>query len=108
MSEEELDTTTDNKERARNRLVLNAREVQQVLGLSRGSVYQGLASGEIPSIKIGRRILIPCALLERYLHGEGNEAAGSQREWSELRRAAFSNPCDGGCLNSPSKPYRVV
>ena len=37
--------------------------------LSRNSVYQAIASGTIPSIRIGRRILIPSDALDRILEG---------------------------------------
>lgn len=49
------------------RLVLDAVDVSHLLGLSRGSVYSALASGAIPSIRIGRRILIPRSGLEELL-----------------------------------------
>jgi excisionase family DNA binding protein len=39
------------------------------LGLSRGSIYAAAARGEIPTIRIGRRILVPCAALDRLLAG---------------------------------------
>lgn len=38
-----------------------------VLDLSRSSVYQGMAQGEIPSIRIGRRLLVPTAALRAML-----------------------------------------
>lgn len=44
--------------------VFNVQEVTRILGLSRNSIYQGIAVGEIPHIKIGKRILIPRASLE--------------------------------------------
>jgi excisionase family DNA binding protein len=56
------------------RLTYSVRETAQVLGLSRNSVYQGCLKGEIPSIRIGKRILIPKARLERLL---GNSEARS-------------------------------
>ena len=53
------------------RLVLSVKEAREQLGLSRGLMYEALRTGQIPSIRIGRRILIPCAALDRLL--EGNE-----------------------------------
>ena len=53
------------------RLVLSVKEARGQLGLSRGLMYEALRTGQIPSIRIGRRILIPCAALDRLL--EGNE-----------------------------------
>jgi excisionase family DNA binding protein len=51
------------------RLTLNVKEAAQALGLSRNSVYQGCIKGEIPHVKVGKRILIPKAQLERLLLG---------------------------------------
>jgi excisionase family DNA binding protein len=42
-------------------------EVARLLGLSRGSAYEAVAAGEIPSIRIGRRLLVPRAALHRML-----------------------------------------
>lgn len=39
----------------------------QALGLSRNSAYEGCKSGEIPSIRIGKRIAVPTAPLRRML-----------------------------------------
>jgi len=45
------------------------------LGLSRQSTYNAVASGEIPTIRVGRRILVPTAALRRMLQLDGNPAA---------------------------------
>jgi len=42
-------------------------EVTKILRLGKISVYQAIARGEIPCIRIGRRILIPRHALERLL-----------------------------------------
>lgn len=59
----------DNKE-TRGRLVYTVEEAQHLLGLSRGLVYEAIRTGGIPSVRIGRRILVPRVALER-LMGEG-------------------------------------
>jgi excisionase family DNA binding protein len=53
------------------RLVLSVKEARGQLGLSRGLMYEALRTGQIPSIRIGRRILIPRAALERLLDEAG-------------------------------------
>ena len=53
------------------RLVLQAGEAAKILGLSRNSVYQGIQTGEIPHIKIGKRLLIPAKALEELLASVG-------------------------------------
>ena len=52
------------------RLTLNVKEAAQALGLSRNSVYQACLKGEIPYLRIGKRIVIPRAQLARMLNGE--------------------------------------
>ncbi|MDP8931396.1 MAG: helix-turn-helix domain-containing protein [Actinomycetota bacterium] len=38
-----------------------------LLGISRRSAYRAAASGHIPTIRLGRRILVPTAMLYRML-----------------------------------------
>jgi excisionase family DNA binding protein len=56
-------------------LTYSVREAAQLLGLSRNSVYQACLKGEIPSVRIGRRILIPKAKLRQQL-GEDEDKDG--------------------------------
>lgn len=58
------------------RLVLSCKETAQLLGLSVGSVYQGLKTGQIPCIVIGRRKIIPRAALEKMLAEASNKPGG--------------------------------
>ncbi len=53
------------------RLVYSVTEAGKLLNLSRGSTYEGIRTGQIPSVKIGRRILVPRAALDRLLEGTG-------------------------------------
>jgi len=46
-------------------------EVASVLRISRGSAYEAAKRKEIPTIKIGRRLLVPCEALDRLLSGNG-------------------------------------
>lgn len=45
------------------RPLLNIAEVIEMLPLGRSTVYAAIRAGEIPSIRIGRRLLIPTAAL---------------------------------------------
>jgi excisionase family DNA binding protein len=54
--------TTDNSPK-----VFTVCEVAKILRLGKISVYQAIEKGEIPCIRIGRRILIPRHALERLL-----------------------------------------
>jgi excisionase family DNA binding protein len=49
---------------------MTVEEAAKRLGLSRPAAYEGVRRNEIPSIKIGRRILVPIAALERMFAGE--------------------------------------
>ena len=42
-------------------------EAAEVLGASRNSAYEAVKKGEIPTIRIGKLILVPVAALERML-----------------------------------------
>jgi len=52
------------------RLTVRVPEAAKMLGISRSVAYEAVSRGEIPSVKIGRRVLIPVAALERLLAGE--------------------------------------
>lgn len=46
---------------------LTVEQTAEVLGLSRQSAYEGVKRGEIPSIRVGRRLIVPTAQLMRLL-----------------------------------------
>ena len=46
-------------------------ELLDLLPLGRSSVYEGIRAGEIPSVRIGRRVLIPAWWIKRQLNGDG-------------------------------------
>ena len=50
-----------------NKAVLSISEVAKILNLSRNSAYAGVKRGEIPCIRVGKRLLIPRAALEKML-----------------------------------------
>jgi excisionase family DNA binding protein len=41
------------------RLTFTVDEVARLLGISRSGAYDSIARGEIPSLNIGRRVLVP-------------------------------------------------
>jgi excisionase family DNA binding protein len=53
------------------RLVYTVEEAATLLGISRSFAYEAVERGEIPSMRIGRRILVPKAALERFLEASG-------------------------------------
>jgi excisionase family DNA binding protein len=50
--------------------VLTVEEAAALLRISRQSAYQAARAGELPTVKIGRRLLVPRQRLERMLEGE--------------------------------------
>lgn len=55
------------------RLTYSVEESGRLLGISRASAFEAARRGELPTIRIGRRLLVPKVALERML-----EAAGTQ------------------------------
>lgn len=49
------------------RQTLSVEQAARALGIGRGTAYQAVRAGDIPSIRIGRRIVVPRAALERFL-----------------------------------------
>ena len=50
-----------------SRLVLSVTEAAAALGISRTHAYELVARGELPSLRLGRRIVVPRRGLERLL-----------------------------------------
>jgi len=61
-----------------NKLTLSVEEAAEILGISRGSAYQAVRMGEIPCIKIGKRILVPRVALEKMLDEVALASASAQ------------------------------
>ena len=50
------------------RLTLTIEEAANLLGIGRQLAYDKVKTGEIPVLKIGRRLLVPRAALEKLLN----------------------------------------
>ena len=59
-------------------MTYSVEEVAAMLGIARGKAYEHVRSGEIPSIRMGRRLLIPRARFHAWLNGQ------TQRPKSEV------------------------
>ena len=59
----------------KEKLTLSVDETSRLLNVSRHTVYEAVRRGEVPSVKLGRRILIPRAALQRLLEGTNTGAA---------------------------------
>ena len=55
------------------RLVMSAVEVAAALGISRAHVYELIARHELPSLRLGRRIVVPRRALERLVEGTADD-----------------------------------
>ena len=53
--------------------VMTVEEAGRWLSLGRSSAYQAVKRGDIPSIRIGRRLVVPRVALERLLEGKHDD-----------------------------------
>ena len=51
------------------KLAITVSEAACRLGIGRNSAYEAVRRGEIPTIRIGKRILVPISALDRLLDG---------------------------------------
>ena len=62
------DPTKHGRERTElERKVYQVDEAAALLGLSKNSTYEAIKRGEIPTIRFGRRIVVPAIALDRIL-----------------------------------------
>jgi len=61
-------------QRAEGRRTLTVEEAARVLGVGRGTAYEAARVGTIPTVRVGRRLLVPVDALDRLL------AAGAGRD----------------------------
>lgn len=58
---------------------MTVEEAGQLLGISRRSAYRAAAAGHLPVIRLGRRILIPTAKLQRLVRLDQASTADGRR-----------------------------
>lgn len=58
------------------RLTMTVQEAAKKLGIGRNQGYDAARRGEIPTIKIGKRLLVPVVALEAKLANAGNPVRG--------------------------------
>ena len=66
-----------------DRKTLTVDEFAKILGIGRGTAYAAIKRGEIPHLRIGRRIVIPVQVVENLLSGRYNllePGPGSRKE----------------------------
>ncbi|MBU1701017.1 MAG: excisionase family DNA-binding protein [Candidatus Eisenbacteria bacterium] len=62
--------------------LLRPADIAPLLGVTTGRVYQLIADGVIPSVRIGRTLRIPREAWERWLGGHADRAMRSVRHQS--------------------------
>ena len=50
------------------RLCVSVEEAADMLGICRTTAYKKTQSGELPTVRVGRRVLVPVRALENWLH----------------------------------------
>jgi len=65
-AEQECQRSREDKQR---RETFSVPEAAEILGISRSSAFQAAAKGQLPVIRLGKRLLVPRAALERMLGG---------------------------------------
>jgi excisionase family DNA binding protein len=53
------------------RLTMTVEEMAALLHIGRNLAYEAVKRGELPAIRVGRRLLVPRRALERLLEGIG-------------------------------------
>jgi excisionase family DNA binding protein len=56
-----------------NRATCTVDEAAEILGVARHTAYQAVKRGEIPTIRVGRRLLVSRRRLEQMLDGDARE-----------------------------------
>lgn len=51
------------------RRTATVQEAAKVLGIGRNQAYEAARRGQLPTIRMGKRLLVPLAALERMLQG---------------------------------------
>ncbi len=56
---------------AKQTVAFNIKDTAKMLGIGRNQAYEAARRGDIPTIRIGKRILVPKVALERMLKTRG-------------------------------------
>ena len=62
------------------RLTYTIEEAARLIGIGRSSAYQAAQTGEIPTVRIGRRLLVPVQALEGLLATVGSNTSPNIQE----------------------------
>jgi excisionase family DNA binding protein len=65
-----MSTKEAERRASQRRMTLTVNETAERLGIGRNQAYEAVRNGQIPAIRIGKRLLVPEAALERLLAGD--------------------------------------
>ncbi len=77
-------------------MLLRASEVGTLLGLGRSTIFELLAAGELPTVRIGRAVRVPRQALEDWVRQR------TVRSREEARRDVLGLGCSDQCCTSPA------
>ena len=60
------------------KLAMTVSEAACRLGIGRNSAYEAVRRGEIPTIRIGKRLLVPVSALDRLLNGTSEQSRSEE------------------------------
>lgn len=58
-------------------LTYSVEEVAKLLGIARNNAYERVRAGDIPSIRMGKRLLVPRERFHTWLNGTGCTGTGA-------------------------------
>ena len=73
-------------------LLLRPTEAAKLLGLSRSTVYEMIAAGELPSVRLGHSIRVPLGALKMWIDQRTIPAASSHSTLEDGRRTVSLMP----------------
>ena len=56
---------------------VKVRDAAKILGVSAGTAYESIRRGQLPAIRLGKRLVVPVAALERMLSDAGQVEGGT-------------------------------
>ena len=78
-----METTHTPKFKPEARLVFTITETANALGISRAFAYELVRKGELPSIRLGRRIVVPKLQLAKLVGVDADPDAGGEPDEAE-------------------------
>jgi excisionase family DNA binding protein len=57
---------------------LTVGEAGELLGISRRSAYRAVERGQLPALRLGRRLVVPSVRLLEFLHGDARPASAQE------------------------------